>query len=163
MDDHQAASDTRTDSKIASVTPKSDSAIEIERLCQIAVTCFNIRDFAHKTDAGEELLSHVSPRFEANHGYWAPKGLTYVELLQAWKQETVDYPNCHFEVLNIFHDIDEDRGIATLHIESEVSGRDETTVMALSQLHWRRRSAEAPWIWMRFTGFRSGFDTAGFV
>ena len=159
MADHPDSAHTRKVSKAPSVTAKS----ELERLCQLAITIFNIRDFDHQTEAGQELLSHISPRFEANHAYWAREKLTYKELHEAWKRETVDYPQCHIEILNFFHDIDEERGIAMLHIETEVGGRGDTTVMAVAQLHWRRRSADAPWIWMEFSGLRSGFLNAGFV
>lgn len=85
-----------------------------------------------------------------------------MELASAWKLEFQEYPDLQFKISDIINDIDNVKETATLHVECGLSGRVETSLMAVSQLVWRRKGDKAPWMYMSYLGMRNGFMEAGF-
>lgn len=149
----------------------SSTAAILERLSSAIPTAINERDLDFTTPDAQELLSHISPRFQATMDTQpGPKPLTWIEQMAAWKERAAEYPDVKFEVVNVASHVDEKKGKARVYVDMEVFGLGEGVKLnAMNELKWRRErddgvvDREGRWMLWSVLGMRgSPMDNGGF-
>ncbi|WPB05629.1 uncharacterized protein RHO25_010282 [Cercospora beticola] len=101
--------------------PGQSVAQYLESICVSGVLAINDRDFDYENN---DLHKCVAPSFRAHFENF-PHPLTLLEHSTLLRQTIEAFPAYHAEVKNINSEVKEERGEATVYMESEITGAPE--------------------------------------
>lgn len=101
--------------------PGQSVAQYLESICVSGALAINDRDFDYENN---DLYKCVSPNFRAHFENF-PHPLTLLEHSSILRQTIEAFPAYHVEVKNVNSEVKEERGEATVYMESEITGAPE--------------------------------------
>lgn len=113
---------------------------ELVRLSSAVVRAINDRDFDFQSEEAQELVAHLSLNFQAQLDTRPQQEspLSWAEQVHPWRERAAEYPDVHFDIVQISADVDEVNGVGSVFLDMEVSGIEVVRLHAMNQLQWKR-------------------------
>lgn len=122
-------------SKQSTPSVLQDTATHLESICVGSVLAVNARDLDYTKN---DLFKSASSTFKAHFDNF-PHPLTMAEHSTILRSMIEQFPKYHVEVKSVSSEVDEETGIATVFMETEVTGApDDIRTRSMNEYRWRR-------------------------
>ncbi|GIZ42405.1 hypothetical protein CKM354_000567800 [Cercospora kikuchii] len=142
---------------------KNTTARQICELYFAAIQALNEHDHDHKGEAGQVVLSHLSPNFTARFDAIDKTEMSWKEVNDAWREWHKQDPEMRIEIKHCSCDVDLGRGVAKLLAEADITGISGGVTLGGLMENRYRRNRDGKWMLECSMGLRGLKSNGGFV
>lgn len=141
---------------------------DLERLGRISIECLNSRDYTFSSPAGQEILSRISPNFEAYFADISREPMSWQETFECLGRRLCSLSKgakreVRYVIRSMNADVSPTRGVATVYAELEMEEASEgVTVHGISTAIWERNK-DGKWLCCKLHNMRNMCGNDGFV
>ncbi|KAI5368041.1 hypothetical protein Slin15195_G031750 [Septoria linicola] len=140
---------------------RGDPRPALREISNVFIEHLNDTPLEYRNPRGARILACVHTGFQAQFDAY-PGHLTWEQLNAIVKAWEMSAPNLHCKVDNISVDVNDRAGTATVFMELEFTGVEDTlTMRAFAEMKWAKDEADK-WWFHRFHGLRADM-TKGLV